>query len=461
MRPNVPYALLLAALLLWTLACGSFDRLPSLRPASPYDAYARSLTETAALSKAAGNSIAGDWVSAGELAIDQPVDFDLPFQEAMFFDPRRVKAVAYRLELRRGQTLVGEVEVPEDNGAPCFLDLFLVAESGETPRDKPKRVAQAGKGSTELTHRVRRSGTYVLRMQPAMAARGLYTLDVVYQASLTFPVAGHDPRAVASVFGDPRSGGRSHHGIDIFAPRGTAAVAATNGRVTRVGSNRLGGNVVWMRGDGVSFYYAHLEAQSVSTGQAVKAGDTVGRVGNSGNAATTPPHLHFGIYDGGAVDPLPYLSASSAPSPVEVDTDRLGGWARIRGNQVNFRQGPSTQTAVLDKLPRSTVARLQGAHRGWYRAELPDGREGYLFASLTEGTDKPLRRLTIDRHGRPLQYLPEPSATIAANLPPGHKVEVLGSFGDYLLVRPDEETVGWMPEQPVADPAAPASGAVP
>lgn len=461
MRPYVPHILLLTTSLLGSLACGSFDKLPTLGPSSPYDAYARSLAETAALSSAAENSIAGDWLSAGDSALDQPVAFDLPFREALHFDPRRVKAVAYELELRRGQQLAAEVEVPEGYGAPCFLDLFLVSEAGEASRRNPKRVAQAKKNSTYLRFSVQRSGTYVLRLQPAMAAQGLYTLDVVNEASLTFPVAGHGPNAVASVFGDPRSGGRRHDGIDIFAPRGTDAVAARDGRVTRVGTNRLGGNVVWMRGGGLSFYYAHLEDQSVTTGEAVKAGDTLGRVGNSGNAVTTPPHLHFGIYDGGAIDPLPYLTSSRAPSPVEVDMDRLGDWGRVRGSQVNFRQGPSTGTAVLDKLPLGTAVSLHGGHRNWYRAELPDGRDGYLFASLIEGTGKALRRLTIDRHGRPLHYLPEPTATVVTTLPPGHQVAVLGSFEDYLLVRHDENLAGWIPEKPVPSPAAPLADAVP
>jgi murein DD-endopeptidase MepM/ murein hydrolase activator NlpD len=99
--------------------------------------------------------------------------------------------------------------------------------------------------------------------------------------------------------------------VDIFAPRGTPVLAAAGGVVTSVGTNGLGGNVVWiarpMRGE--RHYYAHLDRQAVSAGTFVNEGDVIGYVGNTGNARGTAPHLHFGIYaSGGAVDPLPYIA---------------------------------------------------------------------------------------------------------------------------------------------------------
>ena len=444
----------LALALAWTMACGSFESWPSLGMSSPYDAYARSLQPTAVASGATQPSIVNDWLAAGETAIEEPVALDLPFREALHFDPRQAQATAYELALDRGQELVARVAVPEGYGAPCFLDLFLISEAGEARRDSTRRVAQAKKDATELRFNVRRKGTYVLRLQPEMAADGLYDLEVINEASLVFPVAGSGAEDVGSTFGDPRSGGRRHDGVDIFAPRGTPAVAATDGRVSKVGSNRLGGKVVWLRGDGLSFYYAHLDSQEVSFGEAVTAGEIVGRVGNSGNAATTPPHLHFGIYDGGAVDPLPFLGSSRQPPPITVDLDWLGGWGRIQGKEVNLRRGPSTDTAVLDSLPRSTVVSLLGAHRGWYRAELPDGRRGYLFGSLLEPADKALRGLTIDEAGRSLRYRPQPEAAVVHALESGQRVEVLGSFEDYLLVRQGDARLGWITKTP--PPAAPA-----
>jgi peptidoglycan LD-endopeptidase LytH len=117
---------------------------------------------------------------------------------------------------------------------------------------------------------------------------------------------------VGSRFGDPRDGGsRDHQGVDIFAPRGTPVLAAADGWVTGATENRLGGKVVWVwnPASGEALYYAHLDRQEVSPGARVRAGDVIGRVGNTGNARGTPPHLHFGIYEPGqgAVDPLPFI----------------------------------------------------------------------------------------------------------------------------------------------------------
>jgi murein DD-endopeptidase MepM/ murein hydrolase activator NlpD len=127
---------------------------------------------------------------------------------------------------------------------------------------------------------------------------------------LRVPVAGVGVRRLVDTWGGIRSGNRRHEGIDIFAPRGTAVLSATNGMVSMIGENRLGGNVVWVYGPGGHrHYYAHLEGYApIVEGQDVLIGDTLGYVGNSGNARTTPPHLHYGIYtDSGAINPYPRL----------------------------------------------------------------------------------------------------------------------------------------------------------
>ena len=75
-------------------------------------------------------------------------------------------------------------------------------------------------------------------------------------------------------------------------------LAATDGWVTRVETTRVGGNVVWMQPlfGNMRVYYAHLHEQWVEPGDFVLAGEPLGAVGNTGNAITTPPHLHFGVY---------------------------------------------------------------------------------------------------------------------------------------------------------------------
>lgn len=142
---------------------------------------------------------------------------------------------------------------------------------------------------------------------------------------LVMPVSGVTPDQLTDTFGAPRSGGRSHKGIDIFANRGTPAVAPVSGTITKAGnSGGLGGNRVWIQGPtGLHHYLAHLDQVSVRTGQRVSAGDPVGTVGNTGNAQSTPPHLHYSINtrntsETGTVNPFSLLQdaqPSDSPTP--------------------------------------------------------------------------------------------------------------------------------------------------
>ena len=133
-------------------------------------------------------------------------------------------------------------------------------------------------------------------------------------AHLRVPVQGVVARGLVDTWNAPRSGGRKHQGIDIFARRGTQVLSPVTGLVLSVGRNRLGGNVVRVLGPGGQVhYFAHLERFGlVQGGMPVPAGTVLGFVGTTGNAAGTPPHLHYGIYNlpGGAIDPYPLLAPS-------------------------------------------------------------------------------------------------------------------------------------------------------
>src|SRR6266545_4812172 len=151
-----------------------------------------------------------------------------------------------------------------------------------------------------------------------------------------FPVYG--PCSFTDTYGAPRGDVASgwHHGEDIFAPLGTPLLAVADGTVFSVGWNHLGGWRLWLRdGEGNEFYYAHLSAFSpyAVNGRHVRAGTVVGFVGNSGDAAGTPYHVHFEIhpvgmlymgYDG-AVPPYTYLLAWKHLQ--DVDFAQVAGWA--------------------------------------------------------------------------------------------------------------------------------------
>ncbi len=134
-------------------------------------------------------------------------------------------------------------------------------------------------------------------MQPEIGATSDFSLKVYKEPVYTFPVADKGNAAVQSFWGAARDGGRrSHEGIDIFAPRGTPVVAAVEGHVSSTGNRGLGGKQVWLRDSerGNSLYYAHLDSIIARPGMRVSPGDTLGLVGNTGNARTTPPTCTLG-----------------------------------------------------------------------------------------------------------------------------------------------------------------------
>ena len=114
-------------------------------------------------------------------------------------------------------------------------------------------------------------------------------------------------------WGAPRSGGRTHKGVDMIAARGTPLVAIESGFIKRMSNGGLGGITLWLAGEsGDEYYYAHLDAwaSGLSVGQTVSVGELVGYVGNTGNAQYTVPHLHFEFHPGGgaAVNPTPLVA---------------------------------------------------------------------------------------------------------------------------------------------------------
>ncbi|MEO6537227.1 MAG: M23 family metallopeptidase [Ferruginibacter sp.] len=166
---------------------------------------------------------------------------------------------------------------------------------------------------------------------------------------LIYPVTGTKSN-VGSVWGDERDGGkRKHEGIDIFAAKGTAVVAISDGVIDLVGNDDIGGNNITLQPHDYEWnaYYAHLDKVYVTAGQQVKKGQLIGTVGNTGNAKTTPPHLHFGIYTtNGAIDPLPYVkTAPRLTGPVTVSPEETA----------RNKPAPSSPTGTIGK--RTTPAR--------------------------------------------------------------------------------------------------------
>ena len=167
-----------------------------------------------------------------------------------------------------------------------------------------------------------RAESLIVQAQALLGEKGeiLPALELCHEAFASAPIIEGaacpvgEPHNFTNTWGAPRSGGRSHQGVDIFADIGIPLYAYQGGEV-RLTSSRLGGTSLWITTDaGDRYYYAHLSryAPGIETGSIVETGQLVGYNGNTGNARFTPPHLHWEIHPAnrnGAVDPTPYASA--------------------------------------------------------------------------------------------------------------------------------------------------------
>jgi murein DD-endopeptidase MepM/ murein hydrolase activator NlpD len=157
----------------------------------------------------------------------------------------------------------------------------------------------------------------VLRKQSFQRERNLKEIGNFLQAQKSvlsatpslWPVMGR----ITSRFGETRqvssSGGtRPHMGLDIASPIGTAILAPADGVVRFTGWGQHYGRCIRLdHGHGFSTMYGHLKEFSVKAGARVKKGQTIGKVGLTGN--TNGPHLHYVIYlHGRPVNPAPFLT---------------------------------------------------------------------------------------------------------------------------------------------------------
>jgi len=163
------------------------------------------------------------------------------------------------------------------------------------------------------------------RLTPAAAATDVQQ-EPAASGPLIIPVAGARRAAIADSWNDARGGGtRGHHGTDIPAAGGTPVVAAAAGRVEKLFQSNLGGTTAYIRSADRRwiYYYAHLAGYvpGLREGQAVRAGQQIGFVGDTGDAGPGNFHLHFGMqrmrpdqrwYQGEDVNPYPMLAAARA-----------------------------------------------------------------------------------------------------------------------------------------------------
>ena len=321
------------------------------------------------------------WAEQGQKALLDSVAISLPYSETGKFFPKSLPAYSYNIALDPGEELIVELETDSANTL-VFIDLYKKEQDSISTFS---HIESAGFEKSSLKNEPSESGTYKVVVQPEIAANTPFQLKIYKESVYAFPVASKGVSAVRSFWGAARDGGRrKHEGIDIFASRGTPVLAATSGRITSTGNKGLGGKQVWLRDGkrGNSLYYAHLDSIIATRGMSVSPGDTLGLVGNSGNARTTAPHLHFGIYKGyrGAINPLPYVNENKKPEITEP-LDNFPDQLIVNNVKANLRSGPSTRTDILEQTQPQDTLRLLGKTSDWFHIRTGD-KNAFIHQSL-------------------------------------------------------------------------------
>jgi peptidoglycan LD-endopeptidase LytH len=431
------YKQIFAFILIITTAAACKTTTAIFGKRTPHEQYADNLSKAGLEQSAAG----GKWFTAANKALNQPLSINLPYQETGYFDAAAPTAAGYRFSARRGDKVSIAVSKKPLVAFNLFMDLWQGANVS------PRHIASAD-STLQLTQNVDENGTYLLRLQPELLASGEYTLTITTGPSLAFPISPKDKPRIISVWGVDRDGGaRRHEGIDIAAAKRTPLLACADGYINSTRENNLGGKVVFLRPDGkdYSLYYAHLDEVLVQEGQRVRQGDTIGRVGNTGNAAHTVPHLHFGIYTyDGAINPLPFIEVNRPqPQPVAASLQPLNGYVRT-GKGASLLNTAGKKATRLETLPANSLLKVIGATASYYKvATANDSLEAYIPAASVVAANKSFTTYQVPSSAIKLLDKPDALAASKMLIEKGQKLDVLGINGRFYYVNHKGAT-GWV-----------------
>ncbi len=235
-------------------------------------------------------------------------------------------------------------EVPAASGTawtdPRPSGVVLLPPSGDAPVEPKSKTAvslgtlstvPAGPIAPEEIPAPPPSAKWSPPFVPTPCMPNLTTERALRRRALLVPVLGVVRNQLRDSFKNRRSGGRTHHAIDIMAPRNTPILAVEDGTIVKLTRNRLGGITLYQLDPtgNFAYYYAHLEryAPGLSAGQTVQRGQVIGYVGTSGNAPKHSPHLHFAIYElpeertswlGQPVNPFDVLNPGHCTQPPKM-----------------------------------------------------------------------------------------------------------------------------------------------
>jgi len=405
---------------------------------NPYQNYLNTLNKSGLENYGIGQK----WINNGKLthASNLPT-LQLPYNEMTYFDPSKAEAVFLQYGVKEGNNVIIKADVLTDSSTVYFIDVF------KREVDKFTQLHYSEE-QQKIEYTVTQDAEHVLRVQPELLGGGAVVLSIEISGSLAFPLPDMQSGQIASFWGDARSGGaRKHEGVDVFAKRGTPVMAVVNGMVRRTGQNRLGGNVVWVNSGKYNYYYAHLDSQHVKAGNRVSIGDTLGTVGNTGNAITTAPHLHFGIYrrGKGAVDPFPFIQVAEKPKEIVLsDSVFLKDYGVFSVNNGNFRALPDLKSKVLGKHPKLTYFEILAKRGDWFRIQFPDESIGFAHQSIVDVSSPKTQAIELRPTDTLFEYF-DRGLLPASNFVGQGKV--LGYFKDMVHVQLNSGIKLWMKER--------------
>ena len=385
-----------------------------------------------------------NWMDAHDRALSKPVIVKAPFQEMFYFDDRNTDAYGYQFSIEKGQKTTISINQLKGDPGHIFMDLYHIVEDTIKNYD---HIASSDTVNNRIVVEHNVKGEFLLRVQPELLRSGVYNLKIVVEPSLAFPVSGGEELDIGSLFGVPREAGkRVHEGIDIFAKRHTPIVSVSDGKVTFAGEKEgsLGGTVIWARDTlrDLAMYYAHLQEVYVETGDYIRRGDTIGSNGNSGNAVTTYPHLHFGIYGGGAIDPFPYVvEKRTEPSSILADSSWLNKAIRIDNPDGTNRNLYSRRLNQF--MSHEEYASVIGVTSTYYKVRKATGEMSYVFYDYIEPLNRAIQKVTLDRD---IEFYTKPSFEISNSeiVPEGTTVKILAKSGQMSYCELQNGIQGWV-----------------
>ncbi|MGB5983511.1 MAG: M23 family metallopeptidase [Nonlabens sp.] len=309
-------------------------------------------------------------------ALEENVKPVAPFSEHIYGSEKNNFYAGYEIDIAQGENLNASI-LSVDKNYKLLLELY----------DEENKLLQSAKLDDSLFIDFDNGKDQKLKLiiQSLEPLSSDLELKLYKTPEYIFPLLGKENGSIKSFWGASRDGGvRSHEGVDIFAVRDYPIVAVTSGRIASVRNRGLGGKQIWLSDvkNNQSLYYAHLNDWNVTSGERVEKGDTIGFVGNTGNARTTPPHLHFGIYkNGGAIDPKSFIWQTERPQ--EETNLPFNTGARGTGIAANLRASPSATANILMDVKTGQV-HLLGSSGSWYHARTLDGKTGFMHESVID-----------------------------------------------------------------------------